>query len=137
MIVTETPKQPLYLADLITGVMAALAKTGVVRLSARNNRIDRAFARLYGDLTEYADREKLSPRFRISLHPIHGVSEDVQQEIAAAAKRDLISLQNPEYTEIHIKISTEEAGLFLKHLPGSPTFYERLADLFLKLYKRD
>ena len=57
-----------------------------------------------------------------------------QNALARAAQRDLISFDNPEYQDIHIKLAADEARRVLEGLPGEPALYEGLADEFVDAY---
>jgi len=129
------PQKPLYLADFITGVFAALAMKGVSSLSLRGNRLDLAFERLSEEIKTEAARENLEPRFRLRVHPIHHDSSALQQALYEAAQRDLVSLDNPEFQRIRFKFSSREAPAYLEELPGSPQMYQILAGLLLRYYQ--
>ena len=62
------------------------------------------------------------------LHPIHQDSTQVQQALYEAAQRDLISLDNPEFQKVRLKIAPGEAQQYLDGLPGEPAMYRRLAE---------
>jgi hypothetical protein len=127
-------RTPLYLSDFMTGILAALAERGVTVLLNRSNRLDATFEQLFREVEQQASNFDLDLRFFIQTHPQYGDSEDVQQELTSAARRDLISLDNPEFQVVRFKIKARDANAFLRDLPGSPELYERLAGRFLELY---
>ena len=129
---TETP---LYISDFITGVLAALALKNLAPVSLRGNRLDQAFGRLYEDLKREANEEGFSLRFRIVPHQLHGNSETLHQALYDAAKRDLISLDNPEFQDLRLKIQPDEAMYYFNTITGKPEMYKKLADMFLKHYR--
>lgn len=137
MLANRTQNEPLYLADVVTGLIAGLAQSGCQVLSLKSNRLDRAFVKLFADVKSEARKHKLRPRFRIAAHPQHGDSEDLQEELRSAAKRDLISIDNPEFLDVRIKIASDEAQLFLDDLPGTPDLYRRLAAKLLDYYLQE
>ena len=125
----------LYLTDLLTGLFAALALKHRPVLSLRQNRFDRAMAHLVRDIEQEAAKLNLKVRFRILAHPIYQDSEAVHQALYEAAQSDLISLDNPEFQDIRLKISSADAPRYLSHLPGTPEMYERLATRLLQYYQ--
>jgi hypothetical protein len=127
-------RTPLYLSDFMTGMLAALAQRGVTVLLNRSDRLDYAFEQLFEEIERQADASNLDLRFFIQTHPQYGDSDDVQQELTAAAGRDLISLDNPEYQVVRFKIRPKDAATYLRDLPGSPELYDSLAGRFLELY---
>jgi len=128
-------RQPnLYLSDLMTGLLVAMAMRRKSVFSLRDSRIDRAMSRLFADVQEESERAGLRVRFRIQPHPIHGDSPAVHQALRDARKRDLASLDNPEFQDVRGKLHREDAAAYFEGLPGSPEMYQRLADKFLQYY---
>jgi hypothetical protein len=126
----------LYLSDLLTGLLAGLALQKVSALSIRRNQFDQALARLVEkDLGEEANKQGLSVKFRVRPHEIHGDSSAVQRALYEAAQRDLISLDNPEYQDIRLKIRPSEARSYFEGLPGTPEMYETLSSKLLQYYR--
>jgi hypothetical protein len=126
----------LYLSDLLTGLIAALALQKVSALSIRNNQLDRALARLVDeDLRVEAEKQGFVVKFRVRPHEIHGDSTAVQRALYEAAQRDLISLDNPEYQDIRLKIGPAQARSYFEGLPGSPEMYEGLSTKLLQYYR--
>jgi hypothetical protein len=125
----------LYMPDFMTGMLAALAVKSVPVLSLRSNRLDQAFARLNEDIKREALASGLDPKFRILLHPVHQDSSQLQQAIYEAAQRDLVSLDNPEFQRVRLKISPDEALAYFAGLPGPKEMYFRLAERLLAYYR--
>ena len=121
--------------DFFTGLFAALAVRGSDFFSIRNERFDAALAETFAnDLRPMADAEDIELDFRIRLHPIHGDSLTVRDGISNAAQRDLISLDNPEYQDIRLKLTPKDAEPILEQLPASRELFIRVADAFLLKY---
>jgi hypothetical protein len=129
-------EKALYLSDLLTGLIAGLALRRISALSIRNNQFDRALARLVDDdLQKEASKRGFQVKFRIRPHEIHGDSTVVQRALYEAAQRDLISLDNPEFQDIRLKITAPEAASYFEGLPGSPEMYEALSSKLLQYYQ--
>lgn len=120
--------------DFFSGLFAALKTRNRTSLSIRDKRFDEAVERVFRRLGDEAAGLDLDITFRIKLNPQHGDSEAVRQGIAAAAQRDLITQDNPEYQIIRIKISQEGADRILDRLPGGRQLYLGLADQLLETY---
>lgn len=128
--------QSLYLSDLLTGLLAGLALQKISALSIRRNQFDQALARLVEqDLGGEATRHGLALKFRVRPHEIHGDSSAVQRALYEAAQRDLISLDNPEFQDIRLKIGPDEARSYFDGLPGGPDMYESLSSKLLQYYR--
>ncbi len=128
-------KKNLYVSDFITGLLAALTLEEVSVLSLRKHRLDIAIEKLNDDLEKEATLENLKIRFHIQTHPIHRDSSIIQEALYEAAQRDLVSLDNPEFQDVRLKISIEEAPLYLNSVLGSPEMYKRLAKRFIQYYR--
>ena len=55
--------------------------------------------------------------------------------ISKTAQRDLISLANPEFVDIEIKLSNGGAQSVLSALPGGAGLFSELADYFVTQYE--
>jgi hypothetical protein len=126
---------PLYLSDVMDGVVAALVLRGIKVLPNRDNKLDLAFEKLFADIEEESKSNSLDVRFVIQTDPHHGDSEDVQEELVAASKRNLISLDNPEFQVVRFKVTPEKAPGYLNALPGNPGMYNRLAERLLEHFR--
>jgi hypothetical protein len=120
--------------DFFTGLLAALRLKGHTSISIRGDRFDQALAAVFQALQDAAPAQDLDIRFRIRLHPVHGDSSTVRDSLYQAVQRNLISLDNPEYQDIRLKLTPAEAHAVLLELPGGDKFYADLADRFLEQY---
>lgn len=126
---------PLYLADLMTGLFAALALRQFRSISLTSGRFERALEAMTETLRTEAEGANLEVMFRIRRHRVHGDSIALQEALYDAAKRDLISLDNPEFQHVTVKLSGADAPAFLERLPGSKELYEKLAEEFIHQYR--
>lgn len=120
--------------DFFAGLFAELARRRLTTFSIRVDQFDPVVKVAFDKLRAHAEERGLSIRFRINPHPVHRDSLTVQNGLARAAQRDLISFDNPEYQDIRIKLAPEEATHILAGLPGEADVYETLADEFLGAY---
>lgn len=118
--------------DFFEGLFAALAQKGFLHISIRNEQFDKAVAPLFQKLQGIALDQGLDLRFRIRLHEFHDDSATVRDAIYSAAQRGLISLDNPEYQDIRLKIGREHASRMLARLPGGSSLFLMLASDLLK-----
>lgn len=134
---TEEPsvtQEDVSVDDFITGLLAGFAESNVSSLSIRGAEFHRAVADAFLALNASAVQKNLDIRFRVFLDPVYGDSPVVRDAISSAVQRDLVSLDNPEYQDMRLKIGHEEAVLLLKRLPGGRDLYVDLAENFLKSY---
>jgi hypothetical protein len=120
--------------DFFAGLFAALAVRGLTTFSVRIDQFDPFIKRVFDGLSQRAAAEQINLRFRIKPHPVHRDSLTIQGALARAAQRDLISFDNPEYQDIHIRLARDEAQRVLEGLPGGRQLYEELAEEFLEAY---
>ena len=124
----------LTVDDFFSGLFAALVLKGYVTISLRDERFDRTLAALFQDFSARAQRQGLDVRFRIRAHPIHGDSTTVRHGISDAAQRGVISLDNPEYQDIRIKLDAPRARRLLETMPGGSALFTELAHSFVLQY---
>lgn len=124
----------LSIDDFLTGLLAALALRKIKTISLREDRFDSAVEASFNTLKKLAPSKRIDVRFRIARHPIHGDSPNVRYAISNAVQRDLISLDNPEYQDIRLKITPEDAQYLISRLPGTTDLYDALGEAFLSQY---
>ncbi len=117
--------------DFFTGMIAALAIKGERSISIREDRFDRAMELAYRELLRRAEKEALDVEFRIRRHPLHGDSQTIRACLSSAIQNDLVSLDNPEYQDLRIKIDANDARRVFEWLPGSEELFSDLADELL------
>ena len=120
--------------DFFSGLFAALAIKGWNRISIRDEQFDRALDSVFRMLTKLSKAQNLDLRFRIRLHPLHGDSSTVRDAISHAAQRDLISLDNPEFQDIRLKLGKTDAKSVLQGVPGKSQLFFKLAEEFTRHY---
>jgi hypothetical protein len=121
--------------DFFTGLFAALAVRHIPVVSRRGRRFDEALAKAFEGFRAQSEQQNIGVGFRIRLHPIHGDSVAVRDGIAMAVRRDLISLDNPVYQKIRLKLSSEEGAAILDQMSGEKELFQALADSFLQQYQ--
>lgn len=135
MISSAPGSSGMTLDDFMTGLIAGLAKRGIRVVSIRGNHFDAAVENVFLCLnTQFARDYNIPLRFWIARNRIYGDSPDIREGIAKAVQRDLVSLDNPEYQDMRLKIGADDADLYLETLPGDSSLYEKLAEVFLEFY---
>jgi hypothetical protein len=130
-----TARSRISADDFFTGFFAALAIKRCKTVSRRGEAFDRALAETFVEFQKRAAQMDIDLGFRIRLNPIHGDSVAVRDGIAGAARRDLVSLDNPIYQNIRLKLSEEEGYKLLANLPGGKELFPDLIESFLDRYE--
>ncbi|MGA2240671.1 MAG: hypothetical protein ABSH11_01340 [Verrucomicrobiota bacterium] len=120
--------------DFFTGLFSALALKNWSVISLRNDQFDAAVADVFSLLQTIAKKENYNLRFRVRLHPLHSDSSTVRDSVTSAIKRNLISLDNPMFQDIRLKMSKMEAQSYLTTLPGGAELFFKLADEFCRQF---
>ena len=120
--------------DFMTGLIAGLAAHDVDVVSIRKNLFYKAVVNAYDDFRERADDAGIEPRFVLRLNKIYGDSPAVRDALTRAVQRDLVSLDNPEYQDMRLKITRSDADLYLEKLAGGKALYMEIAKRFLADY---
>ena len=118
--------------DFLTGLLAGLASRGETRISIRGEEFYSAVVSTFEDLEQWADENDTDVQFWIAQNPFHGDSPDVRDALTRAVQRDLISLDNPTYLKMRIKIKPNIAERYMSTLAGGSALYSRLTDTFLR-----
>ena len=135
MITSTIGRNMVTADDFFTGFFAALAARGWRTVARRGQLFDQALAEAFADMSRAAAERDIDLGFRIRLNPIHGDSVAVRDGIANAVRRDLVSLDNPVYQMIRLKMSRDEGNRLLSDLRGGEEFYRQLVDKFLDHYE--
>ncbi len=122
--------------NFMVGLLAALALEKQSPISIRGDRFDAAVEVAFDRLTEVAQKKGINPVFRIRVDKFHGDSVTVRDAIYNAVQRDVISLDNPEYPDIRLKLNQWEAEKILHDMPGGEDLFTDLAKQFLVRYQR-
>jgi hypothetical protein len=120
--------------DFITGLIAGLAVNDVEAVNIRGAEFYTAVTKLFERLKSSPAAESLDLRFRIILDETYGDSAVVRDAISGAVQRDLVSLDNPEYLDMRLKVSRAEAEILLHALPGEDSLFEDLAAMLVDDY---
>ena len=132
---TQTAAAPtISIDDFMTGFLASLAKKGVKSVSLR----DAFYASLRVAFREFRDEATQRGHevdFIVNTHPVHGDSPLVRMAITQAVQRDLISLDNPVYLDMRLKIGRSYAQEYIDALPGGPDLYDDMTRKFLEEFE--
>ena len=122
--------------DFFTGLLAGLAQGETQVWSLRGSRFDAAVALAFDVFSEMAPLSNLDVMFRIRTHKMHGDSVVVRDSLYSAAQRDLVSLDNPEFQTVRLKIGRSDGSQLLEHVPGGPHVFSKIADAFREAYEK-
>src|SRR5712692_1541287 len=114
----ERDRKDLSVDDFMTGLISTLALRHHDVVSLRERDFFRRVEESFRVVTEDASRVGVEVRFWITLDDFHKDSPVVREAISAAVLRDLVSLDNPEYQDMRIKLTPREAELQLETVPG-------------------
>jgi hypothetical protein len=120
--------------DFLTGLLAELAHRNWKTISIRGDRFDRASAAAYDCLQKIAEDNDLDLRFQVLPDPRYGDSGTLRDAVARLAQWDLVSLDNPEYQDIRLKISRSFADTLFEQLKLDREVYRKVADQFESAY---
>lgn len=120
--------------DFLSALIADLAVNRVNVVSLRES-FDLALEEAFKELQTAASHHDLDLRFRIRTHPVHKDSATVREALAAAVQRDLISLDNPEYQDMRLKIDEDDAEGILDVTPIPRELVDRMSKAFLARYR--
>lgn len=124
----------ITMSDFMTGLLAGLAKKDVTVVPIDGARFYGAVVDVFHQLEARAETDGLNLRFWLTQDEIHQDSPDIRDGISGAVQRRLVSLDNPTYEHMRMKISADEADDYLDALPGGRELYMELASSFKSQY---
>lgn len=128
------PTTRITLNDFMTGFLAALAARRVSVVSIRDTEFYAAVVSTFNELERAAEDRNLRLKFWLTQDTTHGDAPEVREGITKAVQRDLVSLDNPTYTQMRLKITESDAQRYLDSVPGDADLYLNLADVFMRAY---
>ena len=122
------------LNDFFTGLLAGLAHERVQTISIEGPSFYKAVVDVFQRLEAQAEDRHLNLRFWLTQDETHQDSPDVRDGITSAVQRRLISLDNPTYQRMRLKIDADEANDYLEDVPGGKELFLELAAAFKDEY---
>lgn len=129
------PSASVTLDDFMTGLIAGLAARGVKAVSIREVEFYEAVEAAFQKLEAISDNAGLRLKFWITRNPVYGDSADVREGITRAVQRDLVSLDNPVYLNMRLRIAEADADSYLAELAGGSALYEQITRVFMEHYQ--
>ncbi len=130
----EAPAATISIDDFMTGFLAGLAERQIKSVSLRGAFYE-ALREAFRGFREKATGNGHEIDFTVNTHPVHGDSPMVRMAITQAVQRDLISLDNPIYLDMRLKISPLYADDYMQTLPGGPELYREMTQAFLNEFE--
>jgi hypothetical protein len=123
----------ITVADFFNGFFSALAlkSEAAKRAFECGEHFNESLQAAYERFVNAAERQGLQPSFLIYLNALHGDSSVIEEGLGGGIRRDLISLDNPNFQKFRIIVSDDEARENLERAPGGPEIYHSLAEDFL------
>jgi hypothetical protein len=132
-------EEPLWekvsLNDFFTGLIAGLAHERVETVTIEGPSFYKAVVEVFRRLEDQAEDRHLNLRFWLTQDETHQDSPDVRDGITSAVQRRLVSLDNPTYQRMRLKIDAEEADEYLDGVPGGRDLFIQLATIFKDEYR--
>jgi hypothetical protein len=133
-----TGTQDVSIDDFTAGWIAGLAALGVSSVRLEHGRFYRAIVAAFTRFTELCQERGLRPRFVIEQTDYYGDAPDFRNALQRATATGLVSLDNPEFINMRLKYSADDAQYLFRYLDGglSPDGRPRdPADLYVPVAK--
>lgn len=131
---TASSEKRMTLNDFMTGFIAGLAANDVHVVSIRGAEFYSAVVGVFQELEKQTEGTDLHLRFWLTQDELHLDSPEIREGITKAVQRDLISLDNPTFQDMRLKISKTESERFLSTVPGGAELFIKLAESFTRSY---
>lgn len=123
----------ITVADFFTGFFSALAlQTGPSAQTFEcGEHFNESLQAAFEKFVAAAEQNDLQPNFLIYLDPLHGDSSVIEEGVVGGIRRDLVSLDNPNFEKVRLVVSSADAQENLDSTPGGQPLYQKLAEDFL------
>lgn len=115
--------------DFFLAVIADLRLRNVETL-AINSDLDQKFEKAYEEFSKGEKAGDYFTNFSFKTNPAHGDSKQFRETMYAARFNDIISLDNPTFFRLRIKLSEEEAKRFVSAFPQRDLIGKVVSDVF-------
>jgi hypothetical protein len=120
--------------DFTTGWIAGLASLGVSAVRLEPGRFYRAIVSAYDEFVGLCEERNLRPRFVIQQTEHYEDSPDFRSALERATARDLVSLDSPDFINMRLQYSCEDAHFLFRYLIGGEELYIPVARAFRRAY---
>jgi hypothetical protein len=117
-VLDRTDVQDVSIDDFTTGWIAGLARLGVSSVRLEHDRFYRAIVAAFDRFVELCQERGLRPRFVIQLTEYYWDAPDFRNALQRATARGLLSLDNPDFINIRLKYSRDDAHYLFRYLEG-------------------
>lgn len=121
--------------DFVTGLFAALADMGFQSISLKTSLFYRSAQQAFEGFREAASAAGLPVDFDIEVDRYRHDCRPLRAGITRAVQRDLISLDNPVFLTIRLKIAEGEGQEYLESVPGEQGWYRDAAQRFVDAFR--
>lgn len=122
--------------EFLSGLIAEWTCEGRRAIPIRDEQFDGAVLAAYESLVGQAPGLEIETRFRIVPHPLHGDSEVLREAVHGAARRGLVSLDNPDFQVMRSKLTLEEADYILSRVAGGASLFADLSRAFWESFEK-
>lgn len=99
--------------EFVTDLVCQLKLNAVEELRLVDTLEDKRFARAFQKLEENQDRLHIAVDFSLVTNPYHGDSSTLREALYALRERGIVSINNPSFKTVEIKVDAENAKYYL------------------------
>jgi hypothetical protein len=103
---------------------------GNLELKLIDTIVDARFEAAYTELVERMDELDVEPDFSLITNPYHGDSETLRETLYSIRERGVVSINNPSFKTVEIKMSPSDAEAFLDRSPLPKAFFSSLFEKY-------
>jgi hypothetical protein len=134
MTMTQTLTPSIVTADeFVAAILCELKLAGRDRLTLDDTSVDDQFALAYDELCSQQFERGVIVDFSLATNPYHGDSSTLRETLYAIRERGIVSINNPSFKSIEIKLSDTAATHLLEGSSLPRTFYNDLIKQFFAI----
>ncbi len=102
--------------DLFAAIVSVLRKQGVTTLKL-TPKLDEKFEEVYTSFRAQCPQDEVLFNFSFKRNRIHGDSSKLRETLYAARHNNIVSLENPSFKPVTIKVSDTAADSYIRSIP--------------------
>lgn len=118
--------------EFVIDLLSELSLRGVEELKLAETLEDTQFAEAFEALLNKRDDLGIAVDFSLATNPYHGDSSTLREALYALRERGVVTINNPRFKTVEIKLSKDDAEFYLSHSILGRPFVAGLVDAYFQ-----
>lgn len=114
--------------EFVTDLLCSLALHSIDRITLADTMADSRFEEAFADLLGARAELGIDVDFSLAVNPYHGDSSTLRETLYDLRERGIVSINNPSFKTVSIKVDSDDAEHFLSRSTLPRTFIEGIIE---------